>query len=56
LNIEIIGDYFTTVAMDAVISMFIVLIAHPDVHITHICPSHLYGVGELGYLQRMHFP
>lgn len=49
-DIEITGDYFMTVAMDYVLSKFIVLIAHPDVCITCIWQSHLYGVGELGGL------
>ena len=47
-DVEIIGDYFMTVAMDYVLSKFIVLIAHLDMCITRICQSHLYGVGELG--------
>lgn len=37
-----------TVAMDYVLSKFIVLTAHLDVCITCIWQSHLYGVGELG--------
>lgn len=47
-DIEIIDDYFVTVAKDYVLSKIILLIAHLDVCTTHVCQSGLYSVGELG--------